>query len=396
MTTYQELINLQSQYQIELLKSQNGDWPLIKKEEDNLRKTIDWLAKSDFKENQLRLLELVVAYASFALSENQFEYINQLLTACIFTAKQNNYLLAEISLVAYQTKWALGDWDAAIDQIHFAVQVSDPGIPLHARAMQLLGSTLINRGDYDNAMVALLKSRELFRQLEDKKGEISAMMEEAAFYLDKDQYKEALARYLEIASLERECEGSVSVSTKLMLAVVYRKMKDFTQSENLLVEILSLPSELLTSNERATTLHHLGWVLVEKKQYPQALQVANEAFEIYQSIQNYRGTSDAFEQLGEIAFFEGDNINGERYYRLCAETRLRMHNLPGYASITRRLSKLYFANKHPFLANKYLFISAFTYLRVGNLNLARIKRFFIDPLLAINKKLPVGNRQSLA
>lgn len=396
MVTQRELFILQSRYQIRLLRQQPPDWQLLDAELPNLLKTMEWLSQQKMREFPEQLLQMVIAFADYANAHSLNHVVMKYLPVCLKAAKHRTRYLSKALLVGYQASWAIGSWDQAMRYIKQAVKVSETGdAQVHHQAMKYLGSSQINRGEYQEALRTLQKAHKLSEQRNDLEGEIDAIREEAAYYLDKDEYGMALNMYQGIEKYELNHRGERSIHTLLMLGVVYRKMKLLEEATRMFKNILALPAEKLTQNDRATTLHHLAWVRCDQKRFAEAKSLANQALEIYQNGQNFRGISDVFEQIGEIAFFEGDTAVAEKNYIACASSRRRLHNQPGYASITRRLSKLYQSEGKSLKGLHYLILSTVTYLRVGNLTPARMKRFFVDPWLKrLKSRLPATKQNA--
>jgi len=73
-----------------------------------------------------------------------------------------------------------------------------------------------------------------------------------------------------------------------------------------------------------TGSHHLAWVLIDKSNYSQALQLAQEALHLYQNVGDIGGIADEYEQLGIIAQRLGDMKKAEYFFEQTLSIRSQL------------------------------------------------------------------------
>lgn len=381
MVSRQNIYSAQIGYHLMILDTHVNDFNFLENEFGHILNVLDWLSKQQNIEMNHNLLIMIEALCPYMEARSLSNITVKYIEPCLKAAEVNHINPVNIYLMAYRAQWALGQWDEAKSFIDQAVESDKTAQPsFYADTLRCLGSLQINRGEYQAALSTLTKSRQLYHDLGDRQGEISTIAEEAAYYLDKDDYTTADRFYSEVAEFEKSTLGEPSTHTLLMLGVVYRRLDKLAEALECFERILQRADPARAKSDRATASHHIAWILIDLSKFKEAQNKASEAKIIYDTIQDARGSSDADEQLGEIEFYLHQYKSCEGYYLSCAKSRIRLKNKPGYASITRRLSNLYFTEKKYFHAAWYFTVSALTYLNIGNLTMIRIKRFFRNTL----------------
>lgn len=378
MKTKRDANELQAEYQLNWI-THTDLYELTKNDSNHILKTMQTLAQN--KEGPLAgfFTRLFFAFSDYLINNAMVGETLHFCKICKELAANDPDKLAWASLIAFRAHWALGAWHEAGEEIKEALHsAADHNSHEYAWILFYWGSFQINRGRYNNALSALAESRKLFIQWQDSKGEVTALVEEGTFYLDRYLYEQALDHYSHAAEIEKAAFGEISTHTLMMLGQANYRLRNLEVALTQIEQALNSPPQTYTFNNKGTMLYFKSWILSAQQKYDEALAVADDAQHMYASIQNQRGKIDVLELVGEIEFFKGNYIEAEKNYLSCARARFRVRNLTGFAAISRRIEKLYKAQGKKAKANFYLLLATFFYIITGNFTLKRFKRFFFN------------------
>jgi tetratricopeptide (TPR) repeat protein len=215
-------------YYQEFVKTRSTDFTALDYEFLQLEQVLLWLVDQTHYQHSLSLLNLVKTLSPYlerrSLNNMTLNYIG----ACLKAAQQTGQNPAWIYIIAYRANWALGRWSDANIQILQAVHASSGAESKdYATALQFLGSLQLNRGNYRDSLNTFAKAKKICQKLGDVDGEISIKAEEAAYYLNKADYRMAHRLYSEVEKYELAANNQVSDHTLLMMGVVSRRLRNF-------------------------------------------------------------------------------------------------------------------------------------------------------------------------
>jgi tetratricopeptide (TPR) repeat protein len=349
-----------------------------------IQQVLDWLSGRVENHLSVILLSLVENISSYFERQSLNNLILKYVNVCLEAAERLEQNPRWVYLIGYRANWALGRWEDAGKYILLALKTTQPNSPEYATVLQSLGSYQLNRGNYQDALRTFINAKRIYRDIGDAKGEISILTEEAAYYLNKAENPVAYRLYSEIFDFELNHEGQISDHTLLMMGVVSRRLKNYSNAINYLDQLLQRAKINHLRSVYATAAHHLAWTYLDQGQYEQAKEYGEQAKTIYDEFDDLRGSSDADEQLGLIALAMRKYDESQTLLERSITTRKILGNQQGYASSVRRLAKLRFAQGRPFAATYYLAKSMYLYQKIGMLPLPRILRFVHD---VFNKQL---------
>jgi tetratricopeptide (TPR) repeat protein len=278
--------------------------------------------------------------------------------------------------MAFQANFMAGEWKKAKEMAESALDLkSNCDLTDEALTYNALATLELNRGDFQPALKNFARAKEIFRELGDEDRIFEVTSQEAAYYLNKENYLKAEELYTKVEAHETNTAGAPSAHTLLMMGVISRRLKN---EEKAIAYLHELAQQGLANNSKsdlATGLHHLAWVYIDQAKLTQAKAYGETARSIYLEISDPRGVSDADEQLGEIATLQGNYAASQHFLQDVIKVRRRLENKVGLASASRRLSKTYFKEKKWLCGIFYLVYSMGMYARLGMLTSSRIKRW---------------------
>lgn len=342
----------------------------------------DWLAQETDRSSAEQLLGLVEHLSAYL----QHRYLYQdLLIYCergLRAAQQLGANTGWLHLLSYEAHWAIGEWDEARSSAESAIAATRLAEPTtFAHAVLALGRLQFNRGEYRAALQTLSEAEILLAAVHDDEGIASVKAERAAYYLNRNQLKKALSLYLEVDHLRQQLQpGSPTDHTLLMLGVVYRRLKDYNKAIEALSRLIQSGEAAGSLSAVATGTHHLAWVYYDAHEFDQALNLGGHAKEMYEQINDPRGSSDVDEQLGLIALANRDYASAQVCLERSLTVRQHLGNQQGTASSLRRLANLHLRQRNLVLGTRYFSRGLSLYRQIGMLGFRQLVNIFGDLL----------------
>jgi len=363
-----------SSYYVSCVQAAARSFDKLDAEFPQIRESTAWLAQQTDERPLESFLQVAKDLAAYllrrALHSMLLEYCQSGLQIAGRIKRNPGWLL----LLCYEAHWARGEWNLAHTSVQAAIEAtrgSDPST--HAQAVLALGRLQLNRGEYGAALETLSKAERLLSEVSDVGGLATAKAEIAAYFLNRLEYRKALALYLEVDQYRRRADPDhLSEHTLLMLGVIYRRLKDHRKAEEYFNKVICIAEGEGNRGALATGLHHLAWVYFDQARLSEAKQLALRAKAIYEDICDPRGGSDVDEQLGRIATEECDLTSAQFFLERSLAVRERLGNEHGVASTLRRLSKFFLKRRNMWKSCKYLLRSLWLYHRLGMLSHQRI------------------------
>ena len=372
---YAHLANYYQQF----LKERSTDFLALDQEYLHIEQVLSWLNGRINDQDSQSLLDLMEHLSLYFEGHSLHNVVLKNGEACLKAAHRLGQNPAWIYFNAYRANWGLGRWNEAQQNLLKAVQESSRLSPgEYANSLKSWGSLQLNKGNYREALAIFAQAKKIYRDLADESGENSISFEEAAYYLNINDYQKAYALYSHILNFELAREAQASDQTLLMMGVISRRLKKFPDSIHYLTQLFSRAERSNTKSAQATAAHHLAWVYSDLGQLAQARELGELALQEYVAIQDLRGTSDAYEQLGSLAMRTQQYENARFFLERSASMRKQLGNQHGYASSLRRLADLSFLRHRYGLGINYIIQSLFIYRRMGILTFKRLYKFISD------------------
>jgi tetratricopeptide (TPR) repeat protein len=165
--------------------------------------------------------------------------------------------------------------------------------------------------------------------------------------------------------------------------------RNYEKAENALSRAYELCEELNDDNSKSWIAHHLAWTLVNRGQSSLAVDKALTSLDCYQEIEDRRGISDCYEQLGRIYLTKDvfDIRKAENCFKRSLQIRQDIKNHHGVASSTLNFSFLYWHQGLRCKSLNFLKKAMQAYHKIGILNTNRI-----FAILALFSVWTVGDR----
>ncbi len=362
-------------YYVALIQDHQSEYELLDHEFTQIQIAGDWLAQEPDRKSTEQLLSLVEHLSAYL--QRRYLY-HDLLIYCergLRSVERLGSNAGWLHLLSYEAHWAIGEWDEARSSVESAIaatHLTDPAT--HAHAVLALGRLQFNRGEYQAALQILSEAETLLAAIHDDDGVASVRAERAAYYLNRNELKKALSLYVEVDQLRQQLHpGSPTEDhTLLMLGVVYRRLRNYRKAIEALSRLIQSGETARSLSAVATGSHHLAWVYYDTGEFDQALSLSTRAKEMYERINDPRGSSDADEQLGLIALAKRDYVSAQAYLERSFAVRQYLGNQQGSASSLRRLAKLHLRQRNPSLGFQYLWRSLRLYQQIGVLGLHQL------------------------
>jgi tetratricopeptide (TPR) repeat protein len=150
--------------------------------------------------------------------------------------------------------------------------------------------------------------------------------------------------------------------------------QNYERAENLLRQAYSLCEEIENENAKSWITHHLAWVIINRGQATLAEEPTLNALQRYEAIEDQKGISDCYEQLGRI-YLTKDRLRlneAEACLNQSFNIRQNINNLHGTASSILSLSFLYWHKGNYLKSLQFLIKATHSYYGIGMLSMNRI------------------------
>jgi tetratricopeptide (TPR) repeat protein len=150
--------------------------------------------------------------------------------------------------------------------------------------------------------------------------------------------------------------------------------RNYENAENALSRAYELCEELQDDNSKSWIAHHLVWTSVNRGKSILAADKALTALDCYQAIEDRRGISDCYEQLGRIYLTKDmfDIYKAENCFEQSLQIRQDIKNYHGVASSTLNFSFLYWHQGLYYKSFDFLKKAMQAYHKIGILNTNRV------------------------
>jgi tetratricopeptide (TPR) repeat protein len=361
-------------YYLDFAREHSQDFELLHSELGQFRIVRDWLANEEGSEASKSLVTLTRLLSDYLQNRSLHRELLDFCNKAITVSSETELSFGWLTLLRYDTYFALGEWDNALTEVLLAIEASRKNDPkTYAQAMLALGRLQMNQGNYKQALETLSQAENLLIDIGDLEGLASARSEVAAYYMNRGHLDHSLSLYLKVDELQQSFSNDKPTNYILfMLGVVYRKKGNYEEAAKLLGELLNRGIERSEQSTIATASHHLAWVYLNQGNIYKAEQFGTRAKEIYSSISNIRGVSDADEQLGMVAFANGEMDEALCYLEQSLIIRRQIGNHHGVASSLRHIGTINYCRTRYISGIINLLRSLYIYWQLGVLSCHRL------------------------
>ena len=368
-----------AEYFYEFLQMNSEDHSAVHGMYSHLENVIPWLSEQEDTLHSQQFLSIMERLASYQEERSIREPYIQYFQPCLDAAERIKQNPAHVYFNAYRANWALGNWHKAQNLLQKAVVFSEShSLEEQAQYLRFLGNLQLNQGDYRQSLKTFGRAKALFHELGDQTGENGVKLEEAAYYLNITEYDTAYRLYSEIYEYEIRTTSQPSDQTLLMMGVITRRLKNYSDSRKYLFQLLERAKTNQNRSAFGTASHHLAWTYFHEGVLQPARDYGILALHVYEDIHDPRGISDAYDQLATLETTLGNFIQGLEWFEIAASMRRQIGNQHGYASSLRNLARLYFRQKNYPKMILNLLKSLYQFARIGMLSAKRLSKFIAD------------------
>ena len=380
LPSFNEAERRYSLHYVSVVHSNSFNFERLDRDFPQIQTTCSWLVQKKNGDLSAAFLQLVYALAPYLQRSALHKTLLQYCQLGLQFASQLGQNAGRLLLLQSRAYWALGEWDQALARVRAAINVSNIADPkVHAQSVLALGQLQLNRGEYRVALQTLSQAEKLLSEISDEEGIAAAKAEVAAYFLNRLEYRKALALYLEVDQRRRSVDpGRSSAHTLLMLGVIYRRLRNYAEAEKYLRGLIELCCAEGNSGSLATAMHHLGWIYFDQAEYAEAERLARTAKRIYENVGDPRGESDADEQLGRMALAKKDWASARFFLERSLTVRTQLGNQHGVASSLRRLAQLFLKQGKLWTGIGYLCRCLCHYQHLGALSHQRLGAIVFD------------------
>jgi non-specific serine/threonine protein kinase/serine/threonine-protein kinase len=220
-----------------------------------------------------------------------------------------------------------------------------PDHPNVAKSLYILGDQRMHQFDYDQAERYYLEALTIQRKVfgEDHEDIALTLQDLGRIYLDQDDFENAYNYYYEAYDMLRSIfpDGHPLLSAVLSgLGRAVHNLKKLDEAEVFYREALQMERFLygdMRTRSEASFMDHLAWVLRDKGDYNQALQILEGSLRIHQELLGKENLRVAWcmQLKARTHLYAGEYLRAEELFRECLAIRERLlgkqHKLVAFA-----------------------------------------------------------------
>lgn len=208
--------------------------------------------------------------------------------------------------------------DAAIDWRHNAAEraMARGDRKSAARHQVVEGSQHRALSQLDEARVAFEAALTLFRELDDRRAEISTVGHLGDLYISLGDHQQARELFEQYIVLSRELgDRGAEAWGVTRLGTVYDSLGDYPRARELFDRYLALTRELGNRAGEAWALGRLGGFHKSRGHYPRAREFLDRAVLLERELDNRAGEAWALGQLGELHDLLGEPLRAREHFQ---------------------------------------------------------------------------------
>jgi tetratricopeptide (TPR) repeat protein/class 3 adenylate cyclase len=211
----------------------------------------------------------------------------------------------------FEKREDLGDTEIARGLLRKAIESDDNLI----KAKILLGTTYLQMGDYDKAMMIYTSTLKQAERLCNKHGMGSSLNSIGNVHYEKGDYDKALEYYEKPLKLAEEIGDKSGIAHNLHnIGVVYLRKGDIDTALDYYGRALAIDEELGDKSGMGYSLMNIGIVHHDKGDYDKALDYYGRALAIKEKLGSKRGIGNSLNIIGDVHANKGDYDKALDYY----------------------------------------------------------------------------------
>lgn len=226
---------------------------------------------------------------------------------------------------------------------------------VEARAWILEGTTFLEKGAFEQAVLAYLKALEALNSSAETTLTARALVGLGSSYLAMETYPDALQHLLKALTLYRNSDDLDGQATALIqIGKLELALQKPDKSLAYLEKALEIAQKSGALQLQAAALNHLCSAYQLKGKNQQAIQLGLQSAEIYQGLGDRAGEAAAYNALGEVSIAIGDLNQALNFLQLTAEVTLQTGKRDVHAQALCKIGSVHFQSGHTNLAITYL------------------------------------------
>ena len=197
----------------------------------------------------------------------------------------------------------------------------------------------------------------------------------AYFEMSQSNFEKSIKLYLEVFEIRKANKIVYKLVDPLVhQGILLRRIGEYNRAILRLTEAREKAREVKDEQAMTWIAHHMAWVLLNQGNVLLAEEQGNISLDGYKKVENKRGISDSYEQLGFIYLAQDRIKDAKENFELAYTIRKEIGNRHGLASSMLGLA-LYYWHKRQYLEFAKFLINGFKqYYQIGVFNRARLLR----------------------
>lgn len=310
---------------------------------EHCNKAIEYFIQANDNEGEaLALYSKANCYlATDEYEEAQKHYQSSLLKA---TEADNKPLAGKALNGIGSTFHELGDFASALGYFQKSIGINEElGDKIVVAGYSInLGNVYAANGNYAKSYECYTRSLEIFEESGDKVSSGDCTNNIGLLYYRQGNYSEALNCFLKGIKLWKEIKDYRREAISLHnIANIYAERGEFDKTLEYFFLALSIEEKIEDKHGEADTLQAIGNTYFKQKNFPAALDFTNRSLDISKQIGNKDSEAKALTNLGSILAATGDYEAALSAIQNGLYLHKKIHNKSGEAECLRDIGKLY-------------------------------------------------------
>lgn len=212
-----------------------------------------------------------------------------------------------------------------------------------AGALLNVARTHIKRGDYVQARTLLEQSQELYKEKDDRRGQIYVLHELGSIELEQGNYTAARSFLEQQLVVYKEIEDKQSIATTLhQLGSLEFQQGNYATARSFLERTLAIDTELGNKRGRVPALHALGVIELQQGNYVAARDYFEQSLTLAKELGDKQGTAATLREMGLIAANQADYAAASPLYKQGLALEKELENKKGIARTLQDLGSIEF------------------------------------------------------
>lgn len=259
---------------------------------------------------------------------------------------------------------------------------SEEGTEIKLESLIYLGIRQVNSGSYQegiksltDALTTIESNQDFLSNLKIQELKTNILENIALYEMNSSHFHQAIKLYKDVIRIRRKL-GSFHrvIHSSTHLGIIMRKIGKYEQARYYLSEAKESAKSFNNENQIIWINHHLAFTLLNEGEAGKAEKLCINSLAGYKKIDDRRGESDCYEQLGLINLAMKRYDNAEINFKKALNIRQYIGNLHGTASSTLDLALTSWHQRKFMNAAYFLLKGFYLYYKLGVLSFTRFRR----------------------